>query len=153
MIKQRKDGGIIINRKEKVTQEKLTIQLDEINQTVPAKEGRLKRYGRRVKQYRKNKTFQNNERKFHQQLRGDVTKTYQQPDVEEPQRFWTKIWQPKKHNGKAEWINNMTKKLEGLEEGPKVSIHIDLLCQIGKCLSVIECMVSDSRNLSPFTTD
>ena len=32
-----------------------------------------------------------------------------------------------KHNEKAEWINNMTKELEGLEEGPKAEIHIDLL--------------------------
>ena len=32
-----------------------------------------------------------------------------------------------KHKEKAERINNMTKELEGLEEGPKVEIHIDLL--------------------------
>ena len=30
-IKQKKDAGIIRNRKEKTTQEKLTIQLEEIN--------------------------------------------------------------------------------------------------------------------------
>ena len=39
MIKQKKDAGTIRNRKEKTTQEKLTIQLDEINQKVLAKEG------------------------------------------------------------------------------------------------------------------
>ena len=33
----------------------------------------------------------------------------------------------KKHNEKAEWINNMTKELEGLEEGSKAEIPIDLL--------------------------
>ena len=44
----------------------------------------------------------------------------------ETKRFWTKIWQPREHNEKAEWINNMTKELEGLEDGPKVEIHIDL---------------------------
>ena len=38
-----------------------------------------------------------------------------------------KIWQPKKHNEKAEWINNMTREIEGLEEGPKGEIHIELL--------------------------
>ena len=67
MIKQKKDTGIIRNSKEKTTQEKLTIQLEEINQKVLAKEGRLKRYQQRVKQYRQNRTFQNNERKFYQQ--------------------------------------------------------------------------------------
>ena len=33
----------------------------------------------------------------------------------------------KKHNGKAEWINSMIEELEGLEEGPKAEILIDLL--------------------------
>ena len=42
------------------------------------------------KQYRQNRTFQNNEKKFYQQLGGGGTKTYQQPDAKETERFWTK---------------------------------------------------------------
>ena len=125
MIKQKKDAGIIKNRKEKTTQEKLTIQLEEINQKALAKEGRLKRYRQRVKQYRQNRTFKNNERKFYQQLGGDDNKSCLQPDAKETQRFWTKIWQPKKHNKKAEWINDITRELEGLEESPKGEKHTD----------------------------
>ena len=52
----------------KTTREKLPIQLEEINQNVLAKEGRLKKYRQRVKQYKQNRIFQNNERKFSQQL-------------------------------------------------------------------------------------
>ena len=66
-----------------------------MNQKGLAKEGRLKRYRQRVKQYRKNRTFQNNERKFCQKLGGDGTKKYQNPDARETEPFWTKIWQPK----------------------------------------------------------
>ena len=33
----------------------------------------------------------------------------------------------KKHNENAEWINNITRELNGLEEGPKAEIHIDSL--------------------------
>ena len=33
----------------------------------------------------------------------------------------------KKHNEKADWINNMTRELEGIEEDPKAEIHTDLL--------------------------
>ena len=33
----------------------------------------------------------------------------------------------KKHNERDEWINDMTRELEGLEEGPKPEMHIDLL--------------------------
>ena len=102
IIKQKRDAGIIRNRKEK-TLEKFTIKLEEINQKVLAKERRLKRYLERIKQYRQNRTFQNNERKFYQQLSGDDNKIYQQPDAKETQRFWPKIWQPK----------NITKRLNG----------------------------------------
>ena len=91
MIKQRNDAGICKKRKEKATQEKITIQLLEINQKVLAKEERLKTYWQRVKQYRQNRSFQNNERKFYQKLGGDDTKTYQQPDAKETKRFWIKI--------------------------------------------------------------
>ena len=60
MIKQKKDAEIFGNRKEKEKK----VQLEEINQRVLAKEGRFKRYRHRVKQYRQNRTLQNNERKF-----------------------------------------------------------------------------------------
>ena len=79
-------------------------QLEEINQKVLAKEGRLKRYRQRVKQYRKNRTFQNNERKFYQQRGGSDMKTHQKLDANETEQFWKKMWQPKKHHERTEWI-------------------------------------------------
>ena len=53
----------------------------------------------------------------------------------ETEQFWTKIWQPKEHNEKAEWISNMTRELKGLEEGPKAEIHIELLKKTLKKIS------------------
>ena len=53
MKNQRKNAGIYWNKKEKATQKKNSNKtLGEINQKVLAKEGRLKRYRQRVKQYR-----------------------------------------------------------------------------------------------------
>ena len=114
-------------QKEKDNKRKITVKLEEINQKVLAKEGGLKRYRQRVKQNRQNGTFQNYERKFYQQLGGDETKTYQQPNSKETERFWTKIWQLKNHDKKDAWINNMARELEGLEKVPKAEIHIELL--------------------------
>ena len=37
--------------------------------------------------------------------------------------FGLKYSNQKKHNEKAEWINNITRELEELEEGPKAEIH------------------------------
>ena len=124
MMKERKDTGICRNKKEKATQEKITIQLKKINRKVLAKEGRLKRYRQRVKQYRQNRTFQKQRKKILSTT--GRTKTFQQPDAKETERFGTKIWQPK-NNEEAEWKNNMTRELEGFEEGPKAEIHIDFL--------------------------
>ena len=110
-------------KKEQSTWGKITLQLEEINQKILAKEGKLKSY----RQYRQNWTFQNNEKKFYQKLGGSDTKTYQQPDAKETELFWAKIWEPNKHNENAEWIYNITRELDGLEEGPKMEIHVDLL--------------------------
>ena len=51
MVKQ-KDPGIYGRRMEKTTREKITVQLEEINQKVLAKEGRLRDNEKRVKQYK-----------------------------------------------------------------------------------------------------
>ena len=96
VIKQKKNAEINRNRKEKTTQGKLTIQLEEICQKVLAKEGRLKRYRESVKQYGQNRTFQNNERKLYQQLGGDYNKTCQQPEAKEPNDFELKYGNQKK---------------------------------------------------------
>ena len=93
---------------------------------------------------------------------GYDNKIYQQLDAKVTQRFSTKMWQPKKkkkRNNKADWINNMTRELEGLKEGRKAEIHTDLLkttlkkYQTGKRQAKMEYMASGSRNQPPFTTD
>ena len=58
-----------------------------------------------------------------------------QPEARETERFWTKIWQPEKHNEKAEWINDMARELEGLEESHKAEVHIELLKKTLKKIS------------------
>ena len=63
------------------------------------------------------------------------TKTYQQPDAKETERFRAKIWEPKKHNQNAEWINNITRELDGLEVGHKMEIQVDLLKTTPKRIS------------------
>ena len=53
----------------------------------------------------------------------------------------------------------MTRELEGLEQGPKAEIHIELLektlewYQTWKRQDVMEYMASSSRNSPTFTTD
>ena len=61
-----------------------------------------------------------------------------------------------KNNEKVEWINNITKELEGLEEGLKAEIRIDLhkkKYKVEKRQGMMEYMNSGSRNSSLYTTD
>ena len=74
-----------------------------------------------------------------------------------PSNFGRKYGNQKKHKEKVEWINDMTRDLEGLEEGLKAEIHIKLLkktkkYQAGKRQDMMEYMDSGSRNSPPFTT-
>ena len=65
----------------------------------------------------------------------------------------------KKLNERAEGINNMTRELEKLEEGPKAEINIDLLKMTqkkyptGKRLAMMEYMASGSKYSPLFTAD
>ena len=127
MIKQSKDAGICWNKKEKATRGKIPVQLEEINQKVLAKEGRLKRYRQRIKQYRQNRTFQKKMKENSTNNWEEMTRERTNNRMQKKLKFWKKIWQPKENNGESEWLNNITKELEGFEEGPKAEIQLDLL--------------------------
>ena len=74
-------------KRKKATQLVQSIEHQEINQEVLPKEGSLKRYRDRIKQYRRNRAFQNNERIFYQQVGGEWTKIYQQPNERKAKLF------------------------------------------------------------------
>ena len=61
---KRKRSWNMWEQNEKTTREKITVQLEEINQKVLAKEGRLKRYRQRVKQYKKKKDIPKQRKKI-----------------------------------------------------------------------------------------
>ena len=107
MIKQKRDAGICRNKKEKQIQGKLTMQLEEINQKVLPKDGRLKRYRKRVKQYREKRTFQNDERKFYKQLGGADTKPYQNRRQKKPNNLGLKYGNKKKQQ--TQWKSRIDK--------------------------------------------
>ena len=60
----------MLGQKGKSNTRKTRIQVEEINQKVLVKEGRLEIYRQRVKQYRQNRTSENIERKFYLQVGG-----------------------------------------------------------------------------------
>ena len=109
MIKQRKNAGTCWDEKEKTAIVKMTTRGNKPESTGDRT---------KIKKIRQSKTIQTKQdipkqrKKFYQQVVGDGTKTYQQPDTKEAKQFWRKIWQPREDNKKAEWISNIGKESE-----------------------------------------
>ena len=75
------------------------------------KEGKLKN--------KQNRAFQNNDRKFDQQVGGENTRTNQIPDAKETKQFWSEIWKRKKYYLVLEWVNKMKKIFRGTQRRPR----------------------------------
>ena len=83
----------------------------------------------------------------------------QQLDAKEAKQFWGKIWGRKEYNRKAEWMNNMKKELQGLEESPEMIIHLESLratlkiYRIRNLRTMMEYMDSSFKNSRLSMTD
>ena len=116
----------ILGQKGNINTRKIAIQLEEINQKVLAKEGKIKRYRERVKQYRQTGHFKTMKENSTYNL-GEMTLKNTDNQMQEKLNKFGVKYNNQENNTKAEWISNMAKELEGLEEGLKAKIHIDLL--------------------------
>ena len=103
------------------------MQCEEINQKVLVKEGRLKRYWDRIKQYRQNRTLKKTKIILPPSRWGNVRRQTQQLDDKKTKQFWSKLWKRKEHKRKAKYISNIRKELEGPEEAPMVRINLNSL--------------------------
>ena len=58
------------------------------------------------------RTFQNNERKFYEQLGRERAKTVHEKDAREAKRFWNTVLEGRDHNKEVKWIDSMEKELQ-----------------------------------------
>ena len=80
----------MLEKRKATRQLKQKIQFEEINKKVVAKEGRLKRYWDRIKQYRQYRTFQSNE-KILWDINGspNLGQTTRSRDSQQKKKKWT----------------------------------------------------------------
>ena len=82
-----------LQNKYKIPQKGLATVKEEILQRIKAITGKIKRYNNRINQYQQNRTFQNNQGKFYQQLNsGGKQERNDVPDAEAANEFWEGIW-------------------------------------------------------------
>ena len=94
-----------LQKKYRIRQKGPTTVREEIQQRIVAKIGKIKRYTNRVAQFKQNRGFENNQKKFYQQVDGNRDRASDEvPDEGQTNDFWNKIWGKEgSFNENAEW--------------------------------------------------
>nr|XP_054761414.1 uncharacterized protein LOC129267815 [Lytechinus pictus] len=109
------------------------IVVEELKQRITSTTAKVKRYTDRVSQYRQNSLFENNQKRFYQEINGKMKDEVPPPDA--AIAFWSNIWsQPHNHNQEAMWLKT-TK-----EECATIVAQDDLTINKGKLEKIIRKM-------------
>ena len=97
----RKRGKFIqLEKKYNIGRKKITTVIEELKQRVLAKAAKIKRYGQRVMQYKQNMLFQQDQKRFYQELNGTARNDDIVPDADDSKKFWGDNWSVgKEHAG------------------------------------------------------
>ena len=81
--------------------------VETLKQRITSTIKKIKRYETRCQQFRQNRQFNSNQRRFYQNLVEGNNYSTEIPDKEEISKFWKNFWEnPKQHNTKANWIES-----------------------------------------------
>ena len=108
----------------KIKQKGFGVAREEIKQRIAAKTAKIKRYSDRISQYQQNRTFQNNQKRFYQNVDcGEKQKESQAPQSEQARDLWSSIWSKKvDHNKEAKWLQGFRKEMERQEQQGMIEI-------------------------------
>lgn len=113
-----------LEKKYQVRRKGIAAVTEVLKQRIKVEATKVRQYKERNRQYRENQLFESSEARFYQSLDKDETGEIAPPDSNQSKEFWQNIWsQEKKHNGKAEWLNDITKECDKIER--QNSIEID----------------------------
>ena len=113
-----------ILKKHKVTaDEQLIACKEDLKQALQAKAQRLRRYTKRSEQYKQNKMFREDSKRFYRELGEKTIQIEKPPDIGEVKKFWQDILEQEvKHNEDAQWIKDQEEELQQITpdgvEGP-----------------------------------
>ena len=97
--------------------------IEELKQRIIAKSGKIRRFEKRIDQFRIDRMFNNDQKKVYKELNGEKIRTNDIPNADESKRFWAKIRTiEKEHNKDAEWLSELKKEFNGKYEQRRVSV-------------------------------
>ena len=96
---------------------KLNTVIEELKQRLVAKAAKVKRHEQRGEQFKQNQLYYLNQKRFYEQLNGNIRYEDIIPNVEESKTFWSDILSKgQKHNNNAEWLRNLSADLRNQQQ-------------------------------------
>ena len=93
--------------------EQLIACKEDLKQALQAKAQRLRRYTKRSEQYKQNKMFREDSKRFYRELGKMTIQIEKPPDIGEVKKFWQNILEQEvKHNEDAQWIKDQEEELQ-----------------------------------------
>ena len=106
-----------IQKKLKITKEQITALKEDLKQNLQAKTQQLRRYSKRSKQYRQNKMFREDAKRFYRELGKKTIKIQKPPDIGEVKKFSQNILEQEiSHHEDAQWIKDQQEELKDINQ-------------------------------------
>ena len=112
-LQQLKEGKMTKTRHREDIQKKYQLRekgvkhvIEELKLGIIAKAAKVRRYKERIKQFKQNRLFKEDQSRFYQEINGEE-RSNEVPNKKKAKAFWNDIWSKEaKHNTSAEWIDN-----------------------------------------------
>uniref|UniRef100_A0A1X7VJC5 Uncharacterized protein n=1 Tax=Amphimedon queenslandica TaxID=400682 RepID=A0A1X7VJC5_AMPQE len=101
--------------------------MEELKQRLNAKVMKVKRYEQWIKQYQQNRLFRVDQKRFYQQINGELGNEKIVPNAADSVRFWKGVWgSGVVHNKGAEWLKEVKKRF-GYTRQEDVKIEVSMI--------------------------
>ena len=103
----------ILKKHKVASEDQLTACKEDLKQALQSKAQRLRRYIKRSEQYKQNKRFRDDTKRFYRELGKKAIQIETPPDIVEVKKFWQNILEQEvKHNEDAQWIKDQEEQLQ-----------------------------------------
>jgi hypothetical protein len=124
-------AGNYLEKKYNITKRGTKLVREVLRQRIKAATEKIKRFRERNLQYRQNRLFCDNQKKFYQEMEKGSAIAAEPPDPEETIGFWKGIWSESyKHRDSTEWINAVRKDLEHVQQEEDIVITEEMMKKV-----------------------
>lgn len=120
-----------LDKKYRIVEKGTRVIQEILSEKIKASVEKIKRFKERDDQYRHNKLFEENQKKFYTERENNGKVSVPEPDPEEATEFWKGIWgHAHEHRGSAEWIRSTSEEFKTLRQQDDVEVTPDIFRKV-----------------------